>query len=70
MQTRDVRVRELREDAALAPEALFADAADEPRIEELDGDAAFVAPVVAAREPHAPHAAAPERRFEGVRPDA
>jgi hypothetical protein len=65
-QARDVRVREPREDAALALEAARAVAAHQCEIEQLDRRLPFVAAVAAAGEPDAAHAAVAKARLEGV----
>src|SRR5207253_8173117 len=65
-QMRDVRMRQARQKAALALEALPA-AAGERDAEELDGRMALEASVVAFGEPHGPHAALTDRRYENVR---
>src|SRR5262249_55450774 len=52
----DVGIGQTREDLALAAEPLLARAADEARVEQLDGGGALEAPVAAAREPDVAHA--------------
>ncbi len=68
-QARDVRVGEPREDRALAAEALLAGAADEARVQELDGDAPLEAPVAAARQPDRAHSALADRLDQGIGAD-
>ncbi len=68
-EMRDVRMREPREDAAFAPEARFARAADERRVQEFHRGAAFEAAVAAFREPDRAHAALADERHEPVRAD-
>ena len=69
-QVRDVRVGQLRQDAALAREPLFAGAADERDVQQLHRSAALVAAVAALGQPHRAHAAAAERRDQRVGADA
>ena len=66
-QPGDVRMGEPREDGALAPEALFAAAADQRGVEQLDRDLAFEAAVAARRQPHAAHAAVADRATSACR---
>jgi hypothetical protein len=51
-QPRDVRVRQPRQDAAFALEALAGLGAVKPPVHQLDGGLAFVAAVAAPRQPH------------------
>jgi hypothetical protein len=67
-QARDVWVFQPRQDAALALEALARLGAVQAPVHQLDGGLAVVAAVAAARQPHAGHAAFPQRRFDGPRP--
>ena len=67
-QVRDVRMRQPGEDGAFAPEPLFAGAADQRDVEQLDGRAALEAAVAALGQPDAAHAAlADQRRRAGTR---
>jgi hypothetical protein len=59
-QVRDVRMGEPGEDVPFAPESLFAGAADQRDVEQLDRGPAFEAAVAALREPHAAHPALPD----------
>jgi len=65
----DVRMGQSREDRALAPEPTLAGAADEARVQELDGNASLEAPVAAARQPDGAHASLPDLLDERVGPD-
>ena len=53
----NVRMREPREDVALAPEALFAGAAHQRDVQQLDRRTSFEAAIAALGEPDAAHAA-------------
>ena len=64
-QAGDVGIGEPREQVALAPEPLLAGAAEQARVQELDGGAALEAAVVALREPHVAHAALTDERSQG-----
>ena len=57
------------EDRAFPPEALLAGAADEARVEKLDGDPSFEAAVAALRQPDAAHAALADGLDQRVRAD-
>jgi hypothetical protein len=63
----DVWMRQLGEEITLATKALFAGAADEGDVEELDRSATFEASVAALGEPHAAHTPFPDRRDQAVR---
>ena len=63
-------MRQPREDAALAREALAAAARGKADVEELDGNMALVAAIGAARQPHAAHAALAELALDDVGADA
>ena len=60
-EVRDVRVGEPGEDGAFAPESLFAGAADQRDVQQLDRRAAFEAAVAALGEPDAAHPALADR---------
>jgi len=66
-QPRDVRVRQAREDAALALEARRVAVAEQARAQELDRDLALVAAVRAPRQPHGAHAAVADLAHQRVR---
>ena len=66
-QSRDVRMRKSREEAALATKAFLARSAYQGRVQELDGYPAFEAPVAATREPDTAHPALAELFFQRVR---
>ena len=68
-QPGDVRMREPGEDVAFAAETLFAGPPDQRGVQELDRDLALEAPVAAAGEPHAAHAALAKRRFQRIGAD-
>ena len=63
-------MRELRQHLAFATEAFGAAARDQREVQELDRRLAFEATIAAMREPHAAHAALPERTLERVGADA
>ena len=65
-EVRDVRVGEAGEDADLAPEASFAGAAHEARVQDLHRHLPLEAAVGALREPDAPHASLPDVRGDPV----
>ncbi len=64
-----MRVRQPRQDRALAAEALLAGAADEAQVQQLDGGAALEAAVAAPGQPHRPHPALSDLRLERVGPE-
>ncbi len=68
-QARDVRVRQARQDAALALEARRVAVAEQARAQELDRHLALVAAVVAARQPHGAHAAVADLAHQRVGAD-
>ena len=68
-QACDVRMRQAREDAAFALEAFGVALAEQARAQELDRDLAFVAAVVATRQPHGAHAAMADLAHQRVRAD-
>jgi hypothetical protein len=57
VKPRDVRMREARQDAALAAKALLADATDEADVQQLHGRLRVEAPVAPPGEPDAAHPA-------------
>src|SRR6185295_8386409 len=70
VEARDVRMLELREDVALAPEALAPHVAGLVERGQLERDLALDAPVGLAGEPHLAHATVPERALQLEGPDA
>ena len=68
-QARDVRVRQPREDGALALEPRPGGMADQRQVQQLDGHDAADALVGAARAPHAAAAALAEQRLDDVGAD-
>ncbi len=56
-EARDVGIGKARENAPLAPEAFLAGAADEARVQELDGGVALELAVAAASQPYVAHSA-------------
>jgi hypothetical protein len=68
--TRDVRVLELREQAALAAETLQHLRAVEPGAQQLERRALFEVAALAPREVHRAHAAAAQPAFDAPRADA
>ncbi len=68
-ESRDVRVREAREDLALGAEAGEDELAVHAAADELDRDAAFVLGIGPRREVNRAHAAAPDLPLERVRPE-
>jgi hypothetical protein len=59
-------MRQARQDAALAPEALLSGAAEESEVQQLHGDLSLEASVAAPREPDRPHAAVADGGDERV----
>ena len=59
-EVRDVRVGEPGEDVAFAPEPLFAGAADQRDVQQLDRGPPLEAPVAALGEPDAAHPTLPD----------
>src|SRR5256885_3349659 len=68
-ETRDVRMREPREQHAFAREALFA-AAGKRDVKELHGHAAVEPAVASLGKPNGAHAAVSDRRDQRVRADS
>ena len=68
-EARDVRMGEPREDRAFALEALFAGAADQRGVQQLERRLALEAAVAAGGEPDRAHAAVADRRDQRVGAD-
>ncbi len=68
-QARDVRMGKPSKNAALALKTFLACASDQCGVQQLDGDFALETAVAAPSEPHGPHAALAERRFQCVGAD-
>ena len=65
-EVRDVRVGEPGENVAFAPESLFAGAAHQRDVQQLDRRASFEAAVASLRQPHAAHPALTDTRRQPV----
>ena len=61
-QTRDVRVGQAGQNAALAPEPLLARPAEETQVQDLDGSLALESAVAPPGEPHAAHSSLADPR--------
>ena len=65
-EVRDVRVRQLGEDVAFAPESLLAGAAHQRNVQQLDRRTSFEAAVAALGQPDAAHPALTDTRDQPV----
>ena len=69
-QSRDVRMLQAGEHAALARKALLRRVPDESEVQQLDRDLSFESAVAAMCEPHGAHAAEAENPIQRVRAEA